>query len=157
MSHSCAFSGIPISTAYDSLGPDGLKHSLQETEARGIYTNADLLGTLTKVIGECPSVRLVVYDGKPEQKQLDEIAKTRENIKVIHIDEVTKLGKANLKEARPAKPEDVYCCMYTSGSSEQLNSFLPCPNDLLICSQLEPPRVCCSRTGTSFQPVRISL
>jgi long-chain acyl-CoA synthetase len=31
---------------------------------------------------------------------------------------VTKLGKANLKEARPAKPEDVYCCMYTSGSSE---------------------------------------
>jgi len=118
MAHAAAFNAVPICTAYDSLGPDGLTHSLNETEVRSMFTNADLLPTLIKVIGKCPSVKLVVYDGKPEQKQLDELRAVREGIQAIHIDEVEQMGKKNPVEARKAKREDVYCCMYTSGSSE---------------------------------------
>lgn len=119
MAQACAFNGVPICTAYDSLGPDGLAHSLNETEVRAMFTNAELLGTLAKIIGKCSTVKLVVYDGKPaEESVLQKIQAAREGINIVHIDEVREKGKANPKEAIPAKREDVYCCMYTSGSSE---------------------------------------
>jgi long-chain acyl-CoA synthetase len=112
-----AFNAVPICTAYDSLGPDGLKHSLNETEVRSMFTNAELLPTLAKVIGDAPSVKNIIYDGKADKKVIDQITGTREGIKLVHLDEVIKMGKGKPVEAIPAKREDVYCCMYTSGSS----------------------------------------
>jgi long-chain acyl-CoA synthetase len=112
-----AFNAVPICTAYDSLGPDGLKHSLNETEVRSMFTNAELLPILAKVIGDAPSVKVIVYDGEGDKSVIDKITSAREGIKVIHLDEVIKLGKAKPVEAIQAKREDVYCCMYTSGSS----------------------------------------
>lgn len=122
---SCAFNGVPICTAYDSLGPEGLAHSLNETEVRGMFTNSELLGTLAKIIGKCPSVRLVMYDGKrAEESVLKKFSDVREGINLIHIDDVREKGRANPKEAVPATRDDVYCCMYTSGSSEWTHSFV---------------------------------
>jgi long-chain acyl-CoA synthetase len=118
MAQSSAFNAVPISTAYDSLGPEGLTHALNETEVRSMFTNGDLLGTLAKIISKCETVRLIVYDGKADEKVKAEIEKTREGLKVIHLDEVYALGKENPVECIKAKRDDIYCCMYTSGSSE---------------------------------------
>lgn len=119
MAQACAFNAVPICTAYDSLGPEGLAHSLNETEVRAMFTNSDLLGTLAKIIGKCPTVRLVVYDGKrADDAMLQKLTSAREDVNLVHIDDVRAKGKAAPKEAIPAKREDVYCCMYTSGSSE---------------------------------------
>ncbi|GMK57871.1 hypothetical protein CspeluHIS016_0407050 [Cutaneotrichosporon spelunceum] len=117
MAQACAFNAVPICTAYDSLGPEGLAHSLNETEVRAMFTNSDLLGTLSKIIGKCPTLRLVVYDGKqPDEATIQKFKALRDDIALIHMDEVRAKGKAAPKEAIPAKREDVYCCMYTSGS-----------------------------------------
>ena len=118
MAHACAFNGVPICTAYDSLGPDGLAHSLNETEVKGMFTNADLMGTLAKVIGNCKTVKTIVYDGEPDQKVLDELRGVREGLKLIHLDEVQKIGRGKMVEAKKVNRDDIYCCMYTSGSSE---------------------------------------
>ena len=123
VAQACAFNATPISTAYDSLGPEGLAHSLNETEVQGMFTHAELLGTLAKVISKCETVKLVVYDGKPEGDAVQTVEKVREGIKVMHIDDVIKLGRENMVEARKAKRDDIYCCMYTSGSSEWLRSL----------------------------------
>lgn len=117
MAHACAFSAVTICTAYDSLGPQGLSHSLQEPNVRSMFTNAELLPTLTKVIESCPSVRLVVYDGEPSDQVLAELRAKREGLQVIHIDQVERLGTDKPKEAIPANPDDVFCVMYTSGST----------------------------------------
>jgi long-chain acyl-CoA synthetase len=117
MAQASAFNAVPISTAYDSLGPDGLTHALNETEVRSMFTNGDLLGTLSQIISKCETVRLIVYDGKADEKVKAQIEGTRENLKVIHLDEVYRLGKESPVEAIKAKREDIYCCMYTSGSS----------------------------------------
>ncbi|WWD03296.1 hypothetical protein V865_001347 [Kwoniella europaea PYCC6329] len=117
VAQSCAFNAVPISTAYDSLGPEGLRHALNETEVNGMFTNADLLGTLVKIIENCPTVKLIVYDGNSEDGAIDKLKAIRDDIKVIHLDEVIQLGKSKPVEALPAKAEDVYCCMYTSGST----------------------------------------
>jgi len=117
----CAFSAVKICTAYDSLGTSGLSHSLSEPGVRGLFTNADLLPTLTKIIGETPTVRLVVYDGEADPKVLEDLKRNagdREGgFKVVTLDEVEKLGRENPKEPIKANKDDVFCCMYTSGST----------------------------------------
>lgn len=117
MAHACAFSAVTICTAYDSLGPQGLSHSLQEPNVRSMFTNAELLPTLTKVIESCPFVRLVVYDGEPSDAVLAELRAKRDDLKVIHIDQVERLGAEKPKESIRANPDDVFCVMYTSGST----------------------------------------
>lgn len=121
MAHACGFNAVPVCTAYDSLGPDGLTHSLNETEVRSMWTNADLLPTLAKVIGQCPTVKLIIYDGKPDQKLLDQLTGAREGMKVMPLDEVVQLGRQKPVEPRKAKKEDTMLCMYTSGSSKYSN------------------------------------
>lgn len=117
IAQACGFNATPICTAYDSLGPEGLVHSLNETEVRSMFTNAELLGTLAKVIGKAPTVRLVVYDGKADEAVLDKIRAVRPDLKVVDLAEVRKEGEANPQEAIPAKRDDIFCCMYTSGST----------------------------------------
>jgi long-chain acyl-CoA synthetase len=146
MAQACAFNATPICTAYDSLGPDGLAHSLNETEVHGMFTNADLLATLAKVISKCPTVKLVVYDGKPAEGMMEELTAVREGLKVVSLDEVIRLGKEKPAEARQAKRADIYCCMYTSGSSER--SFVGRWSRELTDFQQEHPKECCSATGT---------
>ena len=117
MAQASAFNGVPICTAYDSLGPDGLRHSLNETEVRSMFTNGELLGNLANVIEHCPTVHLIVYDGKAKDGDIEKLKSAHDHLQIVHIDEIMAKGKENPVEAIPAKAEDVYCCMYTSGST----------------------------------------
>ncbi|KAF8602178.1 long-chain-fatty-acid-CoA-ligase [Ceratobasidium sp. AG-I] len=118
--HACAAIGTPIATAYDTLGESGLQHSLAEPECQGVYTNADLLPTLSRVLANAPSVRLVVYDGKADDKTLDSLRKIRDDLTVIHLDDVRAKGRENPDtdtKSRLPQPDDTACIMYTSGST----------------------------------------
>jgi long-chain acyl-CoA synthetase len=120
MAHSCFQQNIPFCTAYDTLGEDGLQHSLSEPDVVGVFTNSHLLSTLTNVIGNTPTVKIVVYDGKADQAKLDKLKKAmgeREGIKIVHVDEVLKDGRANMLEPNLPSAKDVACIMYTSGST----------------------------------------
>lgn len=123
LAQACAFNGTPISTAYDSLGPDGLAHALNEGEVRAMFTGGDLLGTLAQVISKCETVKLIVYDGKPDEGVREKLLAVREGLHVVSLDEVRRVGREKPVEAAKVGREDVYCCMYTSGSSKW--SFLP--------------------------------
>lgn len=149
LAQACAFNAVPICTAYDSLGPDGLAHSLNETEVRAMFTNAELLGTLSTILHKCPTVRTIVYDGKPHDHLLDKVRSVREGIQLVHVDEVRKLGIEKPVEAIPANRDDVYCCMYTSGSSEcDERARVRLEESPLTPFQPVPPRVCFSPTAT---------
>lgn len=122
MSFGCTSVSITIATAYDTLGESGLTHSLNEPECVGIFTNADLLPVLAKVISNTPTIKLVVYDGKPKPELVDKIKDSIEGITVITIEELRKRGEGitlsedEAKSRRP-KSDDVNCIMYTSGST----------------------------------------
>lgn len=87
-----------------------------------MFTNADLLPTLLKVIDKTETVKIIVYDGEADHKTIEELKNVREGMKVLTLDEVVEIGKKNPVEAIQAKREDVYCCMYTSGSSKFASS-----------------------------------
>ncbi|TIB77414.1 acetyl-CoA synthetase-like protein [Wallemia mellicola] len=121
IAHSCVRQNIPFCTAYDSLGPSGLQHSLAEPDVVGMFTNADLLPTVLSVIGDTPTVKVVIYDGQADKEQLDKLKSVEreggEKLKVIHIDELEKLGAENLVEPTPPNKDDTVTIMYTSGST----------------------------------------
>lgn len=117
----CATQSITFATAYDSLGEEGLRHSINEPEVVGMFTNAAMLPTLAKTVPKTPSLKLVIYDGTPSQKEQEAIKSISEHeggsIKVVTYDELIKLGEANPTE--PTRPDagDAACVMYTSGST----------------------------------------
>ncbi|KZO91782.1 long-chain-fatty-acid-CoA-ligase [Calocera viscosa TUFC12733] len=114
----CAANSMVVATAYATLGEAGLQHSLEEPEVRGVFTNAELLGTLLKVLEKTPTVRVIVYDGKPKADVLEKLKKIRGGeIRLIHLDDLEKLGKEHPHEPTPPKFEDTACIMYTSGTT----------------------------------------
>lgn len=116
VANACASQSITFCTSYDSLGEEGLKHSLNEPEVVGIFTNADLLRTLYNALPDTPTVRVVVYDGEIPQKDkelVDKIKAVRDNIQIMSLDELLQKGKENPKEPVKPEPEDVLCIMYT--------------------------------------------
>lgn len=121
----CAQQSITFATAYDSLGEEGLRHSINEPEAYGIFTQASLLGTLGTVLAETPSIKLIVYDGRAEDVPagaLDQLKAVRggsddRQLQIYTFDEFVELGKQHPAERQLPQSDDVACIMYTSGST----------------------------------------
>jgi len=120
MFHGCSSVSVTIATAYDTLGEDGLLHSLNEPECVGVFANAELLPTLLRVLPKATTIKVVIYDGEPRESILDDIRAVRDTIKVLNIDEFRKIGQAlptDGLEAHLPKKDDIATIMYTSGST----------------------------------------
>ena len=119
MALACASISTTIATAYDTLGEEGLTHSLNEPDSVGIFTNAELLPTLLKVLPKTPSVKYVIYDGEAKETIIDSIRSLRA-IQVINISKLREIGKTisvDILEPRLPKKVDMALIMYTSGST----------------------------------------
>lgn len=124
---------IPVVTAYDSLGEEGLTHSFVQTGSTTIFTDNDLLVKLINPLKKATEVKYIIHsenldpndkrsDGslyKNAVKAIEEIKKIRPKIKFYSLNEVIKLGQDNdaTIDVHPPKPEDLSCIMYTSGST----------------------------------------
>lgn len=119
MSHGAVSQSIPIATAYDTLGEEGVKHSLIQTQSKAIYCNPGLLKSLIKPLQEAKEVRIVVYNSDDEVKQedIEHLKSTNDRLTIVSFDELHKLGEENLVEPVPPKADDLCCIMYTSGST----------------------------------------
>jgi long-chain acyl-CoA synthetase len=114
MAWACSCQSITFCTSYDSLGEEGLIHSLNEPEVVGVFTNADLLPMLLKVLAQTPTVKYIIYDGdRADSSLVDQLAQTRDGVRVITLDELLEDGQRNPKEYVPPKSEDTACIMYT--------------------------------------------
>lgn len=127
-----AFQNISIVTAYDTLGEQGLTHSLVSTESNAIFTDNALLGTLIKPLQKAPHIRYIIHsedinpDDKREEGKLysnaeaakKKILEVRPDIKFFSYGDILKLGEQSKTEIQgKAKPSDYACIMYTSGST----------------------------------------
>ena len=119
MSHGAVSQSIPIATAYDTLGEEGVKHSLIQTHAKAIYCDPQLLLTLINPLREAKDVKHVIYnnDGEVKQENIDKLKKSFDYLTVHSFDELRQLGKDNPIDPTPPEPNDLCCIMYTSGST----------------------------------------
>ena len=119
MSHGAVSQSMPIVTAYDTLGEEGLKHSLVQTRAKAIYCDPKLLPTLVNPLKEAKEIKHVIYnsDGEVKQEHIDRLKSTFAYLTVISFEELRQLGEKNPVDSVPPSPEDLCCVMYTSGST----------------------------------------
>ncbi|KAH8205547.1 hypothetical protein TruAng_000253 [Truncatella angustata] len=119
MSHAAASQSMPIVTAYDTLGEEGLRHSMVATGAKAIFLDPHLLPTLGNVLKDATEVRYVIWNSQNQVKD-DHINALKSNfphITVTSFKDLEKLGKENPSDPVPPAPEDLCCIMYTSGST----------------------------------------
>lgn len=120
VANGCAAISTPVATAYDSLGIEGLTHSLNEPGCVGMFTNAELLPTVLKVLPDVASVRIVVYEGKADPSVLAQLTAVRGGIKVLTVDELRSTGRSRSESTmteRAPSPDSAALLMYTSGST----------------------------------------
>ena len=75
---------------------------------------------LLRVLPKAPTIKLIVYDGEPKPKLLEDLRTVRDTITVVSIDELRAIGRgesADILKERVPKKEDVAFIMYTSGST----------------------------------------
>jgi long-chain acyl-CoA synthetase len=119
MAHAAASQTMPIVTAYDTLGEDGLRHSLVQTESKAIFLDAALIKTVGNCLKDAQAIKYVIYNVNEEPKKED-LAKLRSDhpqLTVLSFEELRKAGESNMVDPVPPTPEDLACVMYTSGST----------------------------------------
>ncbi|KFY73162.1 hypothetical protein V499_06735 [Pseudogymnoascus sp. VKM F-103] len=119
MSHGAASQSMPIVTAYDTLGEEGLKHSLVATGANAIFLDPHLLLNIVNPLKEAKEINHVIYNTEHDVNPAH-IARLKEahpHLTVLSIDELIALGAENPVDAVPPTPDDLACIMYTSGST----------------------------------------
>ncbi|KAH9476805.1 Long-chain-fatty-acid--CoA ligase 2 [Psilocybe cubensis] len=120
MAHAIVSISVIMATSYDTLGEDGLAHSLNEPECVALFTNAELLPTLHRVLAKTPTIKYIVFDGEPSQAVIDDLHSVRETLKIFSLDKLREIGRTlsteTLRGRRP-KPDDLAMIMYTSGST----------------------------------------
>ena len=119
MSHGAVSQSIPIATAYDTLGEEGLKHSLVQTRAKAIFCDPHLLKTLVNPLKEAKEIKFVIYnsDGEVKEENIEKLKNTYNYLTIISFEELRRLGENNPVDPVPPAADDLCCIMYTSGST----------------------------------------
>ncbi|KAH6647458.1 hypothetical protein BKA67DRAFT_577530 [Truncatella angustata] len=121
ISHACSSQSLTIATAYDTLGPEGVQHSLVQTKAKAMYTDPHLLKTAANPLKAAKDVKYLIYNDDTnmpvDDSEITSFKEEHPHLKVISFSELQSLGEANPTAPVPPKPTDLYCIMYTSGST----------------------------------------
>ncbi|KAI9331218.1 hypothetical protein BDR26DRAFT_824576 [Obelidium mucronatum] len=113
----CIMQSITVTTAYATLGEEGLTYSLQECEVTTVFTNAELLPMILKISSVVKSLKNIVYNGTPDATVIEKIKKDAGHLKLVSLDELRALGeKSPVATVLPAK-DDLALIMYTSGTT----------------------------------------
>ncbi|KAL2120416.1 hypothetical protein VTJ04DRAFT_4443 [Mycothermus thermophilus] len=119
MAHAAASQSMPIVTAYDTLGEEGLRYSMVATKAKAIFLDPHLLPTLTNVLAAATEIRHVIWNPQHQvvQEHVDKLKAAYPHINILSFDDLRKLGEENPVDVVPPSPDDLCCIMYTSGST----------------------------------------
>ncbi|KAH6601899.1 hypothetical protein BASA61_001699 [Batrachochytrium salamandrivorans] len=117
MAHGCFSQNMLITTAYDTLGEEGLSFSLNEGEVTTLFTQADLLPMVKKIGSQVPTLANVIYTGKATDEQIASLKAAHPHLSLYTMNDIRMLGVNNPVDPVAPSPEDLCCIMYTSGST----------------------------------------
>jgi long-chain acyl-CoA synthetase len=108
---------LPLVTAYAALGKEGLTHSLNQTSAKAIFTDSELLPKLLGILTSVPDLQNIVYRGAADEALLTSFTKTQQIKNIISYNDLIQLGQSNPVDPTPPGSLDIACIMYTSGTT----------------------------------------
>ncbi|KAK9803492.1 hypothetical protein WJX73_008668 [Symbiochloris irregularis] len=110
-----AYSLVPV-PLYDTLGAESVEYIMKHAELAAIACSVAAYPTLLQALGACPGVKLVVvYGTQPGQPQ--PAAPSGLACKVLSLEAVAALGRANPTPHNPPQPYDIATLCYTSGTT----------------------------------------
>lgn len=119
MAHGACSQSMPIVTAYDTLGEEGLRYSMVATKAKAIFLDPHLLPTLANVLAVATEVQTVIWNSQHQinPDHVEKLKASYPHITILNFEELAKMGEENPVDLVPPTPEDLCCIMYTSGST----------------------------------------
>lgn len=112
---------MAIVTAYDTLGEEGLRHSLAATRAKAIFLEPHLLKTFVHTLKDAKHIKYIIHNTDSEneisQADLDILKAANSTLTVLSFEKLRDLGASAPVDPTPPTPEDLCCIMYTSGTS----------------------------------------
>jgi long-chain acyl-CoA synthetase len=129
---------MPIVTAYDTLGQEGLTHSLKQTNSRIMFLDPTLLPKLMEPLKAAAKIEHLIYDDNTDVKQehIDALKNAYPKLNIISFPELVKLGEENPVDRTMPDPEDLACIMYTSGSTGTPKGVLLKHKNVVAASKL---------------------
>lgn len=117
VAHGAVSQSMPITTAYDTLGEQGLTHSLEATKAKLMFLDAPLLKTLIEPLKKSKYLQVLVYNEDHDlvQADVDELLRVHPHLSVLSYEELRECGEDNSCPPVPPSADDTCCIMYTSG------------------------------------------
>lgn len=111
---------MSIVTAYDTLGEDGLRHSLIATKAKAIFLEPHLLPLFMRTLVDATSIKYIIFNTDSEENVKDEdmteLKNSHPHVQILSYEDLRILGEQNPIDLTLPSPDDVCCIMYTSGS-----------------------------------------
>lgn len=143
IAHGASSQSMPIVTAYDSLGEEGLTHSMQQTHAKAIFLDGSLLTKLIKPLNSVKDIQLVIYNKDIfdfNEADVQKLQDAHGHLSIISFDDLVKKGEAEHVEPVPPNPDDLCCIMYTSGSTGVPKGVLLKHKNVIASSKIRPFR-----------------
>ena len=106
--------GAAVVTIYATLGPEGLGHGVNQTQAEVVICDGKLLKNLLTVALDCPSLKYCVTMG---DVPVDLLKKLPRSVTHEALRDVAARGARKPVDPTPPKREDVAVVMYTSGTT----------------------------------------
>lgn len=143
VSHGATSQSMPIVTAYDTLGEEGLRHSMVATKAKLIFLDPHLLPTLINPLKEAKDIKYVIWNSEHEVNpdNIEKLKKAHEHLTIMSLEELRKLGETNPVDPVPPTPEDLCCIMYTSGSTGPPKG-VPLKHKAVVAAGNQPSQTC---------------
>ncbi|KAH6640460.1 hypothetical protein F5144DRAFT_94524 [Chaetomium tenue] len=121
MAHACSSQSMTIVTAYDTLGESGVEHSLVQSKANAMFVDPHLFKTIKNPLKKAEAVKFLIYNEETHlpvpDAEIEEFKAAHPELTILSFGELRALGEENPTEPVLPSPEEMYCIMYTSGST----------------------------------------
>ncbi|KAL2369368.1 long-chain acyl-CoA synthetase [Blastomyces gilchristii SLH14081] len=117
--HGAISQSMSIVTSYDTLGEEGLRHSVLEARSKALFTDPQLLGSLVNLLVDTQCIKVIIYNNNLllQEETLNSLKSAHPGVTLISFQELRKLGEDNPIDPVPPDAEDMGMIMYTSGAT----------------------------------------
>lgn len=98
-----------------------MEHSLVQSKANAMFVDPHLFKTVVNPLKKAQSVKVLIYNHDTHlpisDAELETFKSSHPELTILSFEELRALGEENPTEPVPPSPEEMYCIMYTSGST----------------------------------------
>jgi len=108
----CWRHNLQVVTAYATLGEEGAMHSINQTKAKVVITDAKLVKLVGNIAGQCPDLKHVVTISEASVPA----SLTQAGIQLLSVEDMQKEDAASVAPSPPST-DDIAVIMFTSGTT----------------------------------------